>query len=250
MSWHDLLPVAVFLVTFVASVMSGMTGGGGGFIVTPFYIWIGLTPQQTVATLKFGGFGLSVGAISAFKEKMLDDKKFSLFVMALSGSVGLAATFLIINIDNKTLQRLMGGLILAMVPFMLIKARRLAANQPATWMKVLGVFVLVVVMFLQGVAGSGVGSLVTVIFILLFGKTALEANMLKRKTSLILNVVVVIGLLGSGLINYTYGLAGMAGGLTGGYVGSHIAIKKGDNFAQYALLLFMIVSGIWLVVTA
>jgi len=42
----------------------------------------------------------------------------------------------------------------------------------------------------------------------------------------------------------------MAGGLLGGFLGSHIAIKKGDNFAKYTLLVFMIVSGAWLVVTA
>ena len=52
MTWHELLPYVIFLVTFVASILSGMAGGGGGFIITPFYIAVGLTPQQVVNAFK------------------------------------------------------------------------------------------------------------------------------------------------------------------------------------------------------
>lgn len=251
MSWHDLLPLAVFLVSFLATTFSGMAGGGGGFILTPFYILIGLTPQQTVATLKFSSFGLSAGAIGAFKEKIFDDKEFSLFIMGLSAVVGLAASFLVVNINNKTLQLLMGLLILAMVPFTFLKSRKkVRAGQITKAMQVLGTVALVLVLFLQGIVGGGIGSLVSVIFVLLFGKTFIEANILKRKASLLLNTVIVIGLLSSGLINFKYGLFGMAGGFLGGYAGSHIALKKGDDFAKYALMVFMVVSGVYLIITA
>ena len=121
MTWHDLLPAAVFLVTFLASVMSGMAGGGGSFIITPFYILIGLTPQQAVATGKFGGFGLTIGAVAAFKERMLTHKRLSILVMALAAVVGLSASFLLQRINNHSLQLVMGLLMLAMIPFMIFK---------------------------------------------------------------------------------------------------------------------------------
>src|SRR5258708_4703779 len=109
MIWHDLLPAAVFLVSIISSLLSGMAGGGGGFILTPFYILIGLTPQQAVATGKFGSFGLSLGAAAAFKKRMLDDKRFSLFIIGLSAVMGLAAALLLRQVDNTALQRLMGA---------------------------------------------------------------------------------------------------------------------------------------------
>jgi uncharacterized membrane protein YfcA len=65
-----------------------------------------------------------------------------------------------------------------------------------------------------------------------------------------LDVVVLAGLLGSGLKNYKYGLIGMAGGLSGGYIGSKFALREGEKFARYALVVFMLVSGIWLITSA
>lgn len=245
-----MLPVAVFLVTFVSSLFSGMAGGGGGFIINPFLIAIGLTPQQTVATSKFGSFGLISGSVAAFKERMLENRNLSLFAIALSAVIGVISSVLIRKVDNKSLQLLMGIITLAMVPFMLRKARGLHQSKASNMTRAVGSVFLAGVLLLQGILSGGIGSLVSAIFILFFGTTALEANMMKRKSSLVLNIVIVGSLLTSGLINYTYGLFGMAGGFLGGYAGSHIAIRKGDEFAKYALLVFMVISGIWLIATA
>lgn len=114
----------------------------------------------------------------------------------------------------------------------------------------IGFILLTIILLLQGLLGGGIGALVSAILVVFFGTTALEANAMKRKTSLLLNVVIVVSLLNSGLINYKFGTVGMAGGLIGGYIGSRTALKKGDGFARYALLIFMFVSGIWLIVTA
>ncbi len=250
MDWHDLLPVAVFFVTFIASILSGMAGGGGSFIITPFYILIGLTPQQSIATGKFASFGLSAGAVAAFKKRMLEDRRFSIFIIILAAAMGFLASLLLRKVDNASLQRLMGIFMLGMVPFMLRKAKGIERGKPTRLSEIAGSILLATIMLLQGILSGGIGSLVSAIFIVFFGKTALEANVLKRKTSIILNTVVVLSLLASGLINYTYGLFGMAGGLLGGYTGSHIAVKKGDEFAKKALLIFMAASGLWLLLTA
>jgi uncharacterized membrane protein YfcA len=250
MTWHDLLPVAVFFVTFLASLLSGMAGGGGSFIIAPFYILIGLTPQQSVATGKFASLGLNAGAIAAFKERMLENKRNSIILIISATVIGLVASLFLQHVNNAGLQLLMGLLMLAMVPFMLRKARGIKRGDPTALHKAIGGVLLIVVLFLQGIVSGGIGSLVSAIFIIFFGATALEANMMKRKASIVLNTVIVLSLLASGLINYKYGVFGMAGGLIGGYVGSHIALKKGDQFAHYILLVFMVVSGIWLILTA
>ena len=250
MTWHDLLPLAVFGATFLASVFSGMAGGGGGFIMTPFYILIGLTPQQTVATGKFASFGLSAGAVMAFKKRMLANRNLSILVIILASVIGLISSFLVQNINNSSLQLLMGIVTLATIPFVLVKGRGLKESKPSLELQAVGFVALTGILLLQGIMGGGIGSLVSVIFILLFGTTALEANAMKRKASIVLNIVIVISLLRSGLINYSYGLVGMAGGLAGGWLGSHIAIAKGESFARYALMIFMGVAGVWLILTA
>lgn len=250
MNWHDLLPVAVFFVYFIASVLSGMAGGGGGFIVTPFLIFIGLTPQQSVATGKFASFGLTAGAIAAFKGKMLEHKKLTAVVAAIAVAAGIVASLLVQKINNSSLQLVMGILILALVPVMLRKDRGVHRRKASQFHQIIGGLLLALVLLLQGILSGGIGSLVSVIFIIFFGLTSLEANALKRKASLILNTAVVVSLLTSGLINFKYGLSGMLGGLLGGYAGSKTALKKGDEFAKYALIIFMVISGVWLILSA
>lgn len=227
-----------------------MSGGGGGFIITPFYIAIGLTPQQAIATGKFASFGLGAGAVAAFRRRLFENKNFTLFLISISIITGVASSFLIRSVQNEHLQLLMGILTLTMVPFLLIRHRGLKRRRPGAISKFFGTIAVTLILLLQGVLSSGIGSLVSVILILFFGSTAIEANVMKRKAAIFLNVIVVAGLVGSGLINYRYGLFGMAGGIIGGYLGSRIALREGEAFARWALLAFMLVSGIWLVLTA
>jgi uncharacterized membrane protein YfcA len=250
MTWHELLPYVIFAVTFVASILSGMAGGGGGFIITPFYIAVGLTPQQSIATGKFGALGLDAGAIAAFRGKIKQYKAFTTVLMIIAILVGVASSYFIRNIKNENLQLVMGIMNLAMVPFLFIKHHGLKSRRKHYILRSLAVLPIVVILLLQGTFSSGIGSLVNVFLILFFGFSVLEANLIKRQVSIALDIVVLAGLLGSGLINYKYGLIGMAGGLTGGFIGSKFALHEGERFARYALMAFMVVSGVWLITTA
>lgn len=250
MTWHELLPYVVFAVTFAASILSGMVGGGGGFIITPFYIAIGLTPQQSIATGKLGALGLDAGALAAFRGRVKTNKRFALFLVIAAVLVGLVSSYFIRNIKNQHLQLVMGIMNLVMVPFVFIKHHKLKSRRGHFILRVLSILAIIAVLLLQGIFSSGVGSLVNVFLILFFGFSALQASMIKRKASIALDVVVLAGLLGAGLINYKYGLIGMAGGLLGGFIGSRFALHEGENFARYALIVFMVASGIWLIASA
>ena len=251
MTWHELLPYVIFAVTFVASILSGMAGGGGGFIITPFYIAIGLTPQQSIATGKLGALGLDAGAIAAFRGKIEQYRNFTFFLMLLAIGAGFLSSYFIRNIENNNLQVVMGAMNLVMIPLLFIRHHKLKKRRRGHYLlRALSILPIVAILLLQGTFSSGIGSLVNVLLILFFGFSALEANLIKRQTSLALDVVVLAGLLGAGLINYRYGLIGMAGGLTGGFIGSRFALHEGEKFARYALMAFMLVSGIWLITTA
>ncbi len=250
MTWHELLPYVIFAVTFVASILSGMAGGGGGFIITPFYILVGLTPQQSIATGKLGALGLDAAALAAFRGKIKKYKRFTLYLMLAAAAIGLASSYFIRNIKNQNLQLVMGIMNLVMVPFLFIKHHKLKSRRGHYILRALSVLAIVTVLLLQGIFSSGIGSLVNVFLILFFGFSALESSLIKRKASIALDVMVLSGLLGAGLINYKYGLIGMAGGLTGGFIGSRFALREGEDFARYALVVFMVVSGIWLIASA
>src|SRR3954466_15376504 len=108
MDWHHYLPLFVFAVVFGTSILSGMAGGGGGFIITPFLIAIGLTPQQSIATGKLGALGLDAGAIAAFRGRIKQYKNFTFFLMLIAIAVGFTSSYFIRNIKNQNLQLAMG----------------------------------------------------------------------------------------------------------------------------------------------
>ena len=250
MTWHDLLPFVIFAVTFGASILSGMAGGGGGFIITPFLIAIGLTPQQSIATGKLGALGLDAGSIAAFRYQIVNHKRLAGWLVLISIAVGLVSSHAIRHIGNQHLQLVMGILNLAMVPLLFIKHHELKSRRRHYFFQVLGIITIVLAMLLGGIFSSGVGSLINVFLILFFGISALESNLIRRRASLVSDAVIIGGLLGSGLINYEYGLIGMGAALSGGFIGAQFALKEGEQFARYALVVFMIISGIWLVAAA
>ncbi|HET7528742.1 MAG TPA: sulfite exporter TauE/SafE family protein, partial [Candidatus Saccharimonadales bacterium] len=217
---------------------------------TPFYIAIGLTPQQSIATGKLGALGLDAGAIAAFRGKIKQYRSFTFLLMIIAIVVGFVSSYFIRNIRNENLQLVMGVMNLVLVPLVLLRHHRLKSRKKHYLLQYLSLMVIVAVLLMQGVFSSGIGSLVNVFLILFFGFSALEASLIKRQTSIALDVVVLAGLLGSGLINYEWGLIGMAGGISGGYIGSRFALHEGERFARYALVVFMVASGLWLVLTA
>lgn len=242
--------ISVFFVSGVASVLSGMAGGGGGFIMAPFFIWIGLTPQETIATGKVSSLGLVIGAITAFRGKVKYHKKLLWTLLPISALIGVVSTYIFTNLDNSILQKMIGVLMILLVPAVLMSGQGVKARAVSKNMQTVGFMLFCLVIFLQGILGGGVGAMVSVIMIVFMGVTALEANLLKRLTSLMLNGVIVLLVIKSGLIQYPLAFAGLAGAIVGSHAGSLFAIKKGNKFAIYALVAFMLISGVVLLVTA
>jgi len=200
MTWHDLLPFVVFAVTFGASILSGMTSGGGGYIITPFFIAIGLTPQQSIATIKLWALGMDSGSIAAYKKRSTKRKSLALFMLLAAIGVGFVSAIAIRHIGNQHLQLTMGFLNLAMIPLLFIKHHELKSRRRNQILQAFGLLVIVGLMLVQGIFASGIGSLINVFLIAIFGVSVLEANLIKRKASLAADVIVLAGLLGSGLI--------------------------------------------------
>ena len=69
--------VATFLVAFIASVLSGIAGGGVSFVTTPFWLVLGMSPAQGGATGAFMATGMSLSSVAAFRKSghLPKDKK-------------------------------------------------------------------------------------------------------------------------------------------------------------------------------
>jgi uncharacterized membrane protein YfcA len=177
----------VFAVVFLATIFSGMSGGGGGLIIVPFLIAVGLTPQQAIATTKFSGIGFSFGGIAAFKKKSFNN------------------------------------------PLLL------------TYMIILAIFIsLLVPTLFKALSGNAFQIAIGILMI---------ANAIQRIVALALNSFIVISLiLATNFIVWQYAIVGIVAATIGGYIGSNVALKRGEHFAKYVLAIFMLIAGIMLIV--
>ncbi len=248
MHWWQL--VLYGLAGLVMSVFSGIAGGGAGFIMTPLAIFFGLTPAQAVSSGKFNGLAVTIGALGSLKAKEPLHKHRVVTVMALALVVGLTAPYVIRSLDGNIYRIILGTLILLMVPVLIHKKVGHTTRTPTTVQKGLGSVLLTVSLFLQGAFSGGMGSLVNIVLMGLLGQSANEANLTKRWAQLVLNITIIVSILSDKLIVWPVVVVGVFGNVLGGYIGGHIATRKGDKFAMDILLILMTLSAVYLIVTA
>lgn len=239
------------IASVVMSIFSGIAGAGGGFIMTPLSILLGLTPAQAVSSGKFNGLAVTIGSLGGLKiNRSKIHKKPVIVITILALLVGLLVPYFIKIFDSTWYQICLGIIILLLIPVMLYKKVGLQPRQTTPVQKGIGGVLLTVSLFLQGLFSGGLGALVNVVLMGFLGMTATEANITKRLSQLVLNTVIILGVLGSGLIYWPIVLVGMFTATLGGYIGGHLALKKGDHFIMTVMVVLMALSALLLIVDA
>jgi uncharacterized membrane protein YfcA len=246
MEW---MVLATFLIGLGSSLLSGMSGGGGGFITIPYFLLVvGMPPANALATAKLGGIGTSVGGIAAYKGKGLVHKGLVYKFMGITAICALISAWLIPRLDPAIFQKGIGIFLLLLVPTLFInKAAFQPGHRSHRWVAV-GFVLYTVFSFLQTLIGTGMGSVLVLILMFVFGLGALESAATKRVAQSIQGVILFVLLALQGLVFWWHGLAGLIGSIIGSHIGTHIAIKKGSKFVKVMLAVVMVTSGIALLI--
>jgi uncharacterized protein len=245
LSW---LVLVTFFIGFTSSIVSGMGGGGGGFITVPYFLFIGLTPAHALATAKMGGIGTSFGAITAIRGKGLVNRRLVVPFMALTIVFSCISAYLIPRLDPAFFQKAIGILLIVLTPTLFIRKSSFQPGERSRALIVLGFVSYAIFSFLQTLVGTGMGSILILVLMFLFGLSALEANATKRVAQSVQSAILFVLLGIQGLVMWWHGLAGLLGSLVGSHIGTHIAIRKGTGFIKVMLGLVMLGSGIGLLI--
>jgi uncharacterized protein len=244
-----LIAVAIFLTGIAASFIGGVTSGGGGLISLPILIFLGLPPEVAVATNRFGVLGAVTGNLARFlrSDKIIYRYMIPLVVVSTIG--GIFGANLLIDIDKAILSKIIGLVILILLPIVLWKKNLgiLEKNRVRSKMLYIGFVFYFFLSVYDGFLGIGGGILVAYLFVFIFGFTYVQANA-TEKVAVFLNVLFSVVIFAfHNLINYYYGIIYIAGSLIGGYLGAHTAIKKGDKWVRAVFVIIAIIFGIKLV---
>jgi uncharacterized membrane protein YfcA len=246
MEW---LVLVTFFIGLISGTLSGMSGGGGGFITIPYFLLIvGLSPANALATAKMGGIGVSFGAITAFRGKGLVHKGLVYKFMAITAVCSLISAWLIPRIDPTFFEKAIGVLLIVMVPTLFInKAAFQPGHRSHKWIAV-GFVLYTIFSFLQTLIGTGMGTFLVLILMFVFGLGALESSATKRVAQSIQSALLFVLLALQGLVYWWHGVAGLLGTLIGSHLGTHIALKKGNKFVKILLAAVMLTSGVALLI--
>lgn len=230
-----LLPLATFLVAFTSSILSGMAGSGGGFIMAPYWLIAGLTPAQGATTGAFMALGLGGGSLIAFRgsEHTPKNKKLIVGLLIVTLLASAIGPFFLNQISAESFKPILAILTLVSLPLLFIPRKYIKLGKHG---HVFGWLILAVTLLASSfITSSAFSIVVAVVLLQTFGLTVLESTVIRRMIGIIQSAVIFIILATLGNFLWQHALAGIIGGVMGSYIGTKFAIKRGEKFAKYAL---------------
>lgn len=245
-----LLPdqLVLLLASFVANWFSALSGGGAGLIQFPMLIFLGLPFGVALATHKVASVALGLGAtFRHFRESHLE-RRFSLIILGAGLPGVVLGANVILRIPPDVAQGALGVLTMGLGLYSVFKPRLGMEHTPRHqqgWPLLSGMVGLFVVGFLNGSITSGTGLFLTMWLIHHFG---LDYKRAVAYTLVLCGLVwngtgaLVLGMIGE--IAWSWMPALLVGSVTGGYLGSHFALSKGNVWIKRAFEIVTILIGL------
>jgi hypothetical protein len=237
------------LKIFVVLLIGGITGfidstvGSGGSVSIPSLIFIGLPPQVAIATDRLGSVGQTAAALLKFwKSGKIRWRYIPVFIIISLVGTAIGASILL-SIDPKILQKLIGIILLILLPIPFLK-NKLGLKRQETHVikKIVGFIIYFFLNIFNGFLGVGAGGINYFNSIIFFGFTFIESNATQIIPWFLLSVFSLATYARGGIVDYKTGTILLIGMIIGGYIGAHIALKKGELWVKRLFLLVVIVA--------
>ena len=244
----------LFIVSLAANLLSALSGGGAGLLQLPVLLFLGLPFAVALATHKVASVALGIGAtLRHLKEEPLD-RGFALLILAAGLPGVLIGANVILQVPDRAARIALGVLTLGLGLYSVFKPKLGMDHAPQNQQgKALvgGMAGLFVVGFLNGSITSGTGLFLTIWLIRYFG---LDYTRAVAYTLILCGLVwngtgaLVLGVIGT--VAWGWMPALLAGSIIGGYLGSHLAIRKGNLWIKRSFEIVTILIGLKLISNA
>lgn len=231
----ELLYITTFVVAFVSSILSGMAGGGGGFIMAPYWLISGMTPAQGATTGAFMALGMGGGSLAAFRGSghLPKDKKFTIVLLAMTLIASAIGPFFLHHITTDIFKPILAILTIISLPLLFIRRKDIHISRQN---KIIGMVLLGLLLLASSfITSSAFSIFIAIVLSQVFRLSILQTTALRRLIGIVQSAVIFGILMSLGNFLWPHAVAGFIGGSAGSYIGTKFAIKKGEKFAKYAL---------------
>jgi uncharacterized membrane protein YfcA len=232
-----LLGVAMFASGFIDAI-----AGGGGLIQTPAMLlsFPDRNPVEVVATSKTAAFfGTTTAAIQYRKFIKTDPKLLIAMVIPAFIGAGFGALFAS-RISAESFKSSIFFMMIAIFIYTLFKPDLGKVNvekHSPKKMMVIGSIAACLIGFYDGLIGPGTGTMLMIALVAIMGFAFVGASAIAKVVNATTNLASIIVIGFSLGIMWKLGLVLAVANLVGGYMGSHMAIKKGSSFIRIFYLI-------------
>ena len=211
--------------------------GGGGLIMMPALLFAGVPPVNALATNKLQSMFGTATACANYARKGLVDWRAHKGTMALVFTGASLGVIAVQSLETKALALIIPLLLMGVAFYVLVSPRmsdedahqRLSARGYAPVAGLIGAY--------DGFFGPGTGSFFTTSLVALRGLGLTRATALTKVLNLTSNVAAVLLFATFGKMFWLLGLSMAAGAITGGWIGSHTAMRFGARLIRPLLII-------------
>jgi uncharacterized membrane protein YfcA len=243
---HNCLAPETVLFLFFAGVLGGAlnsVAGGGSFVAFPALLFTGVPPIPANATNTIALWTAAAASGGAYRKHLDIPRRVMIPLLTVSLIGGLAGAFLLLKTPAHTFMRVLPWLTLG-ATLLFAFGKKLAGGRGSvlehkttgTALAVATLFQLVVAVY-GGYFGGGMG-IVMLAMLAALGMTDIHAmNALKSVMGFVINGVAVVMFIVFRAVYWKEGIAMIAGGIVGGYVGAHYAQKVPQTWIRAFVVL-------------
>jgi uncharacterized membrane protein YfcA len=242
--WGDVLIVGLCLGGGLAAGIINVLAGGGSLLTLPILIFAGLPSQVANGTNRVPILAQNAFAVARFSRGRIHEARRAIPLVLAATLGAVAGTFAVTALGELAFRRVLAGvLLLVLVPVFARPERRLAANrerEPRVTPASIGLFVAVG--FYGGFVQAGVGFLILGVTVLACGYDLVRANAVKVLVVLAYTAAVLPVFITKGLVAWGPALAMTVGQSAGGWIGAHLAIRRGVPLIRVVLVVMSVLA--------
>ncbi len=240
----EIIYLATFFVALISSILSGIAGGGGGYLMAPYWLIAGMTPAQGATTGGFMAIGMGASSLAAFRktDHLPRSKKLSVALTTVTIIASIFGAITLTHIDVNSFRTFLAIITILSIPMLFIDRSKITLSKRH---RTIGIAVLVLLLLIGSIITSSAFSiLITIGLSQLFNLSILQSTALRRLIGTVQSAVIFAVLAPQGNFLLIHAVVAIIGGSIGSYFGTKFAINKGENFAKYALAIGALIGAI------
>ncbi len=246
-----ILDYILLVLAGLASGFINVIAGGGSLITLPLMIFLGVPSVVANASNRVALLAQNIVSVSNFKKNKVLNGTYPVY-LGISALVGaIIGAFIAVDIPEQLLNKIL-SVVMVIVAVLILASPSFKPNQIER-VDFKSRFIGVIAFFFIGIYGgflhAGIGFIIILSLVKINRFSLLKTNAIKVTVALIYTTSALAVFIWQDVVDWKVGLIVAIGSATGGWLGSHFSIKKGDIWIKRVLLVAILAMAIklWLV---